>query len=262
MNKVPSRAVAPVIGLAIRSSQAEQVAGSLAARYFAKTSPPQIRSAGPTLLCLLSIAGGCITTAVASIPLADVKSIDSTIVVELRYAGPNNLTRRALYPSKTRAMIRPELLPRLQQAHRFLRQFDYRLKIWDAYRPVEAQRALWQAVANEQYVANPDLGAGSLHSWGVAVDCTLADLHDRAVQMPSDFDDFSPAAVTRYSGSDPVLRTRLQLLRVAMAAAGFYAFRNEWWHFTAKNWADYLPPAEVERITRIADGALPETRHD
>src|SRR6185503_7032263 len=50
------------------------------------------------------------------IPLADVKSADSTIVVELRYAGPNNITGRPLYAEGSRALIRPELLPRLKAA--------------------------------------------------------------------------------------------------------------------------------------------------
>src|SRR5205823_13915896 len=133
-------------------------------------------------------------------PLVDVKSADPTIVVELRYAGQNNITGHPLYSAGTRALVRPELLPRLKQAHRFLRQFDYRLKIWDAYRPASAQRALWQGIQNDSYVANPELGTGSLHSWGVAVDCTLTDLHNREVRMPTDFDDFSPAALSQYGG--------------------------------------------------------------
>jgi hypothetical protein len=36
-----------------------------------------------------------------------------------------------------------------------------------------------------------------------------------------------------------------------MAGAGFYSFRNEWWHFTAKDWPKYLPPKEAERVVRI-----------
>lgn len=186
----------------------------------------------------------------SGVPLVDVKSADPTIVVELRYAGKNNVARRALYPRRMRAMIRPELLPRLASAQKFLRQYNYRLKIWDAYRPPAAQQELWRTIQNESYVANPALGAGSLHSWGVAVDCTLTDLNNREVQMPTDFDNFTPAAMTRYMGPDRRIRYRLHLLQVAMAGSGFYGFRNEWWHFTVKNWAKYLPPEEVERIRR------------
>lgn len=185
-----------------------------------------------------------------NIRLADIKSADSTIVVELRYAGKNNIAGRSLYPRFTRAMVRPEVIPRLVAAHKFLRNYNYRLKIWDAYRPASVQKELWRTIQNENYVANPDLAAGSLHSWGVAVDCTLADLHDREVPMPTDFDDFTPAAMTQYLGPDRNIRNRLRLLRVAMAGSGFYAFHNEWWHFTVKNWAKYLPPDEVQRVVR------------
>ena len=183
--------------------------------------------------------------------LADIKAADPTIVVELRYAGPNNVAGRPLYPRRMPALVQPDLIPRLQAAQQFLRQFNYRLKIWDAYRPPEAQRKLWRAIQNDRYVADPDLAAGSLHSWGVAVDCTLTDLHNREVRMPTDFDNFSPAALSQYTGRDPAVRSRLHLLQVAMAAAGFYGFRNEWWHFTVKNWPKYLPPEEAERVSRI-----------
>ena len=185
------------------------------------------------------------------IPLADIKAADPTIVVELRYAGSHNSAGRPLYPNGSRALVNPELIPRLKAAQRFLRQFDYRLKIWDAYRPPAAQRELWRAIQNDSYVANPELGAGSLHSWGVAVDCTLADLHNREVRMPTDFDNFSPAAMSQYTGTNKLIRSRLHLLQVAMAGSGFYAFRHEWWHFTVKNWSKYLPPAEAARVARL-----------
>lgn len=200
---------------------------------------------------IILFAGMAGLTAQTSIPLADVKKADHTIVVELRYAGKRNVARRALYAHRLRALVRPELLPKLASAQNFLRQYNHRLKIWDAYRPPAAQKELWSAIQNDKYIANPDLGAGSLHSWGVAVDCTLTDLHNREVQMPTDFDDFTPAAMTKYIGPDPRVRNRLRLLQVAMAGSGFYGFRNEWWHFTVKNWAKYLPAAEVERIKKI-----------
>ena len=185
-----------------------------------------------------------------TIPLADIKAAEPTIVVELRYAGRNNIAGRPLYSDGSRAMVQPDLIPRLKAAQKFLRQFDYRLKIWDAYRPPSAQRQLWRAIQNDSYIANPELGAGSLHSWGLAVDCTLTDLHNREVRMPTDFDDFRPAAMSQYAGPDKLIRSRLRLLRVAMAGSGFYAFRHEWWHFTVKNWAKYLPPAEAARVAR------------
>ena len=132
-------------------------------------------------------------------PLVDIQSENPTILVELRYAGSNNLLKQPLYPQGTRALARPEIASALNTAQTFLRRYQYGLKIWDAYRPAAVQAKLWQALRNSDYVANPEIGVGSLHSWGIAVDATIVDSWNRPVSMPSDFDDFTPAAMWRYA---------------------------------------------------------------
>src|SRR5436309_15611270 len=130
-------------------------------------------------LCV-SIIGGMMAALVsmdanASGPFVDVRSVDPTITVELRYAGQNNFLGQPLYPLGTRALARPEVASALAVAQSVLRRYQYGLKIWDAYRPVAVQAKLWQASHNSDYVANPEIGVGSLHSWGIAVDATLVD---------------------------------------------------------------------------------------
>src|SRR5438094_3267794 len=199
------------------------------------------------------IAFAVVTTAIKSVaaqaplPLVDIKSVDPTILVELRYAGRHNLTGHPLYPPGTPASVRPEVASCLAVAQAFLRRYQYRLKIWDAYRPSSVQVKLWQASHNNDFVADPSAGAGSLHSWGVAVDATLIDTWNRPVSMPTDFDDFTPLAMWKYQGSDPIIRMHLHLLQIAMRDAGFYGLRSEWWHFTIVNWQKYLPPEELKR---------------
>jgi D-alanyl-D-alanine dipeptidase len=173
--------------------------------------------------------------------LVDIRSVDPTIVVELRYAGRNNLLGHPLYPSGTCALARPEVASGLAAAQAFLRRYQFGLKIWDAYRPVAVQEKLWQASHNSNYVANPEIGVGSLHSWGVAVDATLVDTWNRPVRMPSDFDNFTPAAMWRYAGPHPDIRAHVHLLQIAMRNAGFWGLRTEWWHFTIAEWQKYLP---------------------
>jgi D-alanyl-D-alanine dipeptidase len=190
-------------------------------------------------------------TAQSKIPLVDIKSIDPTIVVELRYGGSNNIAGRALYPPGTPALIRPEVGQRLAAAQKFLRRYNYGLKIWDAYRPRSTQIELWRAGHNNDFVADPEAGAGSLHSWGIAVDATLTDTWNRTVSMPTDFDDFTPAAMWRYQGADSAIRSHLNLLQIAMRDAGFYGLRSEWWHFTVENWQKYLPPEEAKRAAQV-----------
>ena len=174
-------------------------------------------------------------------PLVDIQSVDATIVVELRYAGNNNVFKHPLYPQGTRALARPEVAAALTKAQTLLRRYQYGLKIWDAYRPVAAQTKLWQALRNSDYVANPELGVGSLHSLGIAVDATMVDSWNRPVSMPSDFDAFTPAATWRYTGPSFEILGHVRLLQWAMHKAGFSGMRTEWWHFAIADWKKFLP---------------------
>jgi len=183
--------------------------------------------------------------------LVDVHSVDPTITVELRYAGRKNFLGHSLYPRGTHALARPEVTSALAVAQSFLRRYQYGLKIWDAYRPVGVQAMLWQASHNSDYVANPEIGAGSLHTWGIAVDATLVDSRTRDVRMPTDFDDFTPAAMLPYMGSSLEIRRNLRLLRYAMHKAGFCGLRTEWWHFTIVDWQKYLPPEKAKSAARV-----------
>jgi len=173
--------------------------------------------------------------------LVDIQSVDPTIVIDLRYAGNNNLLKHPLYPQGMRALARPEVAAALSKAQTTLRRYQYGLKIWDAYRPVAIQTKLWQASRNSDYVANPEVGVGSLHSWGIAVDATLVDSWNRPVTMPSDFDDFTPAAMWRYTGPSFQVLGHVRLLQWAMHRAGFWGMRTEWWHFTIADWKKFLP---------------------
>ena len=173
--------------------------------------------------------------------LVDIQSVNPTIVVDLRYAGNNNFVKHPLYPQGTRALARPEVAAALNEAQVTLRRYQYRLKIWDAYRPVSVQTKLWHASGNSDYVANPEVGIGSLHSWGIAVDATLVDSWNRPVSMPSDFDDFTPAAMWHYMGTSCEVLSHLRLLQWAMYRAGFWGMRTEWWHFTVSDWKKFLP---------------------
>ena len=183
--------------------------------------------------------------------LVDVRSVDPTITVELRYAGRRNFLRHSLYPRGSHALARPEIASGLAVAQSILRRYQYGLKIWDAYRPAAVQAMLWQASHNDDYVANPDIGAGSLHSWGIAVDATLVDSRIRDVHMPTDFDDFTPAAMLPYMGSSMEVSRNLRLLRYAMHMAGFCGLRTEWWHFTILGWQKYVPPEKAKSAAQV-----------
>lgn len=200
---------------------------------------------GRVVAIFLAIVLSSAAVAQEEIPLVDITSVDPTIMIELRYAGTNNVTGRPLYPRGTRAMVRPEVAQRLAVAQAFLRKWKHGLKIWDAYRPPSVQLELWQAAGNNDYVADPETINGSLHSWGIAVDATLVDSHKRERPMPTDFDDFTPAAMWRYQGADPGVRANLIFLQAGMRKAGFHGLKREWWHFIVPNWQDYVPDKDI-----------------
>ena len=201
------------------------------------------------------------TAANAGEPLVDIRSVDPTIMVELRYAGRNNFLRHSLYPRGTRALARPEVASALAVAQSVLQRYQYGLKIWDAYRPVEVQAMLWQASQNSDYVANPGVGVGSLHSLGIAIDATLVDSRIRDVSMPTDFDDFTLAAMwPPYMNLSSEVAAHVRLLRYAMHKAGFCGLYTEWWHFTVADWKKYVPPEKLKSAEQVAgsrsEGAL------
>jgi zinc D-Ala-D-Ala dipeptidase len=169
----------------------------------------------------------------------DIKSVDKTIVIDLRYASSNNVAHRPLYPPGTPALVRAGVAQRLAIAQQYLRKKGYGLKIWDAYRSQSAQAKLWETTHNRSFVADPNEGRGSMHIRGAAIDATLVDAEGRDVPMPTDFDSFTPAALIEYKGHSPNVRGNLKLLQKAMAHGGFYGLRTEWWHFCTPDWKHY-----------------------
>ena len=163
-------------------------------------------------------------------PLVDAAPQVPGLLVRLAYAGPDNVTGRALYPSGMRCLLRKSVAERLAVAARTLRAQGFRLVAYDCWRGPRAQRALWKAHPHPGAVADPS--RGSLHERGVAVDVALADLAGRPLEMPTGFDDFGPAAAADAPLPDGPAKAHREALRAAMHAAGFRVNPAEWWHFS------------------------------
>lgn len=206
---------------------------------------------GTSLLTALApVAAFSAGTPITDSDFVDLRSVDPTIKIDLRYASVNNFTRRPLYPASTPPIVRFSVAQRLVVAQKFLKARGYGLQIWDAYRPQSAQAQLWEAIRNNDFVADPKEGIGSMHTRGAAVDVTLVDRSGKEVPMPTDFDNFTPASVLYYLGPDQTVRWNLNLLQKAMARAGFYGLRTEWWHFCAGDWAAYPQVSEVRPVAK------------
>jgi D-alanyl-D-alanine dipeptidase len=167
--------------------------------------------------------------------LVDVRSVDSTIRVDARYATPDNFTGAPLPGYEApRALLRREVAAALGRVQERLRPKGLGLKVFDGYRPVRATLAMvdWaERTGRRELVDSGYIARRSRHNQGVAVDLTLVDLETGAESpMGTPFDTFAPEAHTANAVGD-VARHRQALVQ-AMESEGFINYEKEWWHFS------------------------------
>ena len=164
--------------------------------------------------------------------LVDVKAVEPSIVLDIRYATAKNFTGKKVYPAAA-CFLEAGAAKDLVLAQRELKSYGLGLKVFDCYRPLSIQKKFWKLVPDERYVANP--AKGSRHNRGMAVDLTLVDEDGIELAMPTDYDDFSPKAHRDAPASLEATRNRALLERV-MTNHGFVGLPTEWWHFDAPGW--------------------------
>lgn len=168
-----------------------------------------------------------------------VKKYIPDIYVELRYATENNFTGVKIYDF-TEAYLRYGTVKKLAQVQKELKEQGYSLKIWDAYRPFEAQQKLWEVYPDPNYVANPANGMKK-HNLGGTVDITMVAADGTVISMPTEFDDFSLKADRDYSDiEDEEAVKNVMILQNAMENNGFTGYQGEWW--------DYSDTVEYEAV--------------
>src|SRR6476661_353527 len=172
---------------------------------------------------------------VADSLLIDVKSVDSTIQTDVRYATANNFTGAPLPGYDVpRILLRREAAQALGRVQRRLRSGGLGLRVFDGYRPVRATLAMVDWAERAGRVGLLDSGyiaRRSRHNMGVAVDLTVVDLETGTeVPMGTPFDTFSEAAHT--ANAEGRVRRYRELLVSVMGAEGFENYDQEWWHFS------------------------------
>ena len=176
------------------------------------------------------------TTTTTSLPPKNVKDTDIVRVrdyipdadVEIIYATDRNFTGKVIYNFED-AWLRYGTVKKLKKAQEKLKKKGYYLKIWDSFRPVEAQWELWNACPDPKYVSDPNKGYSS-HSRGNAVDVTLVDENGWEIDMPTGFDNFTALADRNYSdvkSKDAVENAKL--LEKIMKECGFKPYSAQWW---------------------------------
>ena len=171
--------------------------------------------------------------------LVELKKLDRSIRLDVRYATSNNFAGRAVY-SEARAFLQRPAAVALVRAARVLKARGYGLVVFDGYRPWSVTKLFWDITPadKKQFVADP--AKGSRHNRGCAVDLTLYDLKTgRQVSMPGEYDEMSERSHINYAGGEPEQRRLRDLLRAAMEAEGFAPYAPEWWHYDYKDWRQY-----------------------
>ena len=129
----------------------------------------------------------------------------------------------------------------LERSVQFLAERDpsLQLLILDALRPHRVQEAMWARLKDTPlkiYLADP--ARGSIHSYGMAIDVTIARADGTWLDMGSGFDELAeishPEFEARFLADGMLTAAQVahrQLLRDAMAAGKFRSIGTEWWHF-------------------------------
>ncbi len=165
--------------------------------------------------------------------LVEFNESDINGIIDLRYYSSDNICHQQLYDQPFN-LLHPDALIKLIEAGKIAKKLGYKLKIWDAYRPIKTQQFMFDFFADnknlQKFFSNPQTGSVP-HCRGVAVDLTLCDLKNNQLDMGSDFDELSDLA---NHNSDKIsveqLKNRNILLSI-MTLAGFDFYRMEWWHY-------------------------------
>lgn len=162
------------------------------------------------------------------VPLLEIAPPGFPVTLDIAYATERNITGKAVY-RRPACYLHPDAAEKLERAITLARPLGFTLKIFDAYRPTEAQWTLWNAKPDPEFLADPR--RGSPHSRGVAIDLTLLAANGAELDMGTPFDAFTPLSHHgRTDISEDAQRNRLLLLGL-MTAAGWDFYRNEWWHY-------------------------------
>jgi D-alanyl-D-alanine dipeptidase len=208
--------------------------------------------------------------------LVNIRDIDPTILVDLKYSTEDNFVGVDMYGGLDRAYLEKDFANMVVRAQKLLKKLDanYTLLIYDAARPISVQRAMRKSVEGTQFEGFVADGTrGCRHNYGVGVDLTIATLDGKPLDMGAGFDDFTEAASVKGTpdNSDPSSRTievyrtyinsmvskgiisseaaqnRMLLIEI-MHEVGLYPYRREWWHFE-----EITPMSDVRSNYKLLD---------
>ena len=177
--------------------------------------------------------------------LINIKWLDASFKVDLRYSTPNNFVGIDLYGELNEVYLHPEVAIKLKKAQKILKDSipNYSLLIFDGVRPLHIQQLMWDTLKipfseKIKFLSNPS--NHSLHNYGAAVDLTIVDASASELDMGTPYDYIGelayPKKETELLAKGELSQqqvTNRKLLRYVMKKAGFMPITTEWWHFNS-----------------------------
>ena len=101
--------------------------------------------------------------------LIELKKLDKSIKLDIKYATADNFVGRAVYPEALAFLQRPAA-EGVVRGHKLLKKQGLGIVIYDGYRPWTTTKLFWDVVPEDKrkFVADP--ATGSKHNRGCAVD--------------------------------------------------------------------------------------------
>jgi D-alanyl-D-alanine dipeptidase len=168
------------------------------------------------------------------------------IELDIAYATPRNFTGKPVY-ARPLCYLHPDAAAKMEKAIELAKAIDLRFRIFDAFRPSEAQWVLWNHTPDPNFLADPR--RGSPHSRGAAVDLTLIGPDGKDLDMGTEFDAFTPRSHHASTAIPPEAQRNRFLLLGLMSAAGWDFYGNEWWHYQL---------FDAKRYPLLSDADAPE----
>ena len=163
------------------------------------------------------------------------------VKLDLRYATDNNVTGEQLYREAI-CYLHTDAVFLLKKAITLASIQGYKIKIFDAFRPLLVQEYLFAKFSNNSaydgFVSDPKRGA-TPHCRGVAIDLTLQDENENELDMGTEFDEFSTLAYHSCTTISKEAQRNRYILMGIMLSAGWDFYQKEWWHYQMFNPKNY-----------------------
>ncbi len=170
--------------------------------------------------------------------IAEIYENDFNAILDIVYATKNNFANVQIY-KKPRCFLHKDAIDKLKIASKIANDLGFKFRIYDCFRPLEAQRILFNLFPRTNYVSDPDTGLSS-HTRGIAIDLGLIDIKtNKDLDFGTKFDDFEVKAHQDYLDLTREQSLNRCILSGIMSRSGFVLFMDEWWHFQLPNAEKY-----------------------